>query len=420
MMQSNLKSPSTMPLAKVKPLIYRLINAIELEEVKWNSIGDGRSSLAMMYLYAGNALKDENLSQKGIHLVEEVFNGMDDKEQSILHRMDYYGGLCGFLSVLANLTKYELLEFDLSSIASLDELLADWACQQLVESNTDFFQGAMGVMNYFIQRLPNAEELGPDEYHLLQSLDLMLRLLPNLFETDDSGNYFIINQHYNRIDDRQEKEVNYGLAHGMCGVLLNVAALRLKGYFKESCDQILLPATKTILRLREKANPPSPFCFVGSLDMDNNRSVGYQMRMGWCYSDLNLVQLFIRLQKIYGKSLIPTEMMQDITQRLTSRKDFENTRLEDPFICHGYAGVSQYYRKLFHESGVKTFEEASKHWLLRSIQFYEEEDNQHFFTFDSERRRRNSSFFYGQVGVVLCLLSAIDAKFSNWSETILL
>ncbi|NUO03523.1 MAG: hypothetical protein HUU01_23155 [Saprospiraceae bacterium] len=404
---------------KITSLLDRLLDLIHQQPLTKDGLGLGRSSISLLNLYYGRFFDDEKYLEKGIRHIEEIFENITNQESSI-ETIDYYRGLIGFVLVMSHLKNHGFFDLDFEEFEEFDEAIFNWAYREINEGNIDFLAGSSGALCYFSDRLKGGSELSETSRATLSGyVGKLLASIWSLVENEETDRFFIVNRHYNKVDKRLEKEINYSLAHGMSGLLLNLLNLREQPEFEQTCDALLRPAIQTILSLQSSKEHPEPYFFINCLDNNSGKS-NYQQRIGWCYSDLNLLHVLFRAEKAYGPGFVPQSLLEAASIAVTNRKSHEHTMLDDPFLCHGYAGVAHYYLVLHQLTQKPVFKEASDYWMEHAIEFYETHDNAWFFTKEYTATGNCLSLFYGNVGVCLCLLSAIYPESSTWSEIILI
>ena len=403
------KEPGPPPLnEEIEKLVERLIHLMEAHPVSSDGLGSGRAGQAMVYFYYASSFGEKAYEEKGLVLLEQVFENIEAGSASI-KAPDFYGGVAGLLSVLNNLKKNNFLGIDLTDFDRLDEMVYEWAIGQLDKRNVDFFYGAMGVFCYFIERLP-------DEAIYLY-VDRMVAKLATLFD-DKAGCFAIVNAFYNKADKRYIEEINFSLAHGMASVILNLANLHNTGYEKNNIKDLIYNATEYLLRVTSADRPELPYCFVGSIDCDNKKT-SVQHRLGWCFSDLNILHLLYKASTVFPESGWE-KIAGSSAKVVVTRQTQEDTLVKDPFLCHGAAGVSHYYQVLYQLTGNDLFWQAQQYWLGETLNYFKDIDEKYFESEAYKKTGHIHSFFYGLPGVILCLIAARDPMYSNWSKIILL
>jgi hypothetical protein len=405
-METKAYSPSR--VSEAAAMLPRLVNLVEKAPIAGDSLSRGRAALSFLYFYYSCLEGNELYAKKGWMLLEEILQRIDEGTDQ-LDSFEFYRGSCGLMSVLNNLVENDLLLFDPDDLCPLDQQLFQWTMEEMNKGNFDFFAGATGSLTYFVDRYP--------EKTVIPYID---RIMAGLWSAMNArpGHFALINRFYNKADSRMSNEVNFGLAHGMSSVLLTLVTAYEKGYRSFEIDQIILRGTAFILTLTEKHKPLSPYSFIGTFDTDSGRT-SIQRRLGWCFSDLNVLHLLYRVLAVFPNENW-TLIADAAAAQVESRVSEEGTWLKDPFLCHGYAGVSQYYRVLHQLTGRPGFEKASEYWLGRTLDFFRSTPDDYFCSTEFSKRNGVHSFFYGLPGVILCLLTAVCPQTRTWSKIILL
>lgn len=393
----------------IKKLLERLFKLIETNPVKSDGLSNGKSGVALLYINYGTFVDNGEYGEKGLSYIEEVIQNIDNPN-SVLGAMNLYSGLCGFLEVLSALKRSELLDIDMAQFEKLDQLLYEWAMAELEKNNHDFLLGPMGCINYFINRMPDETCKGHLE-------NLLGQIVPKL-EGNLLGIYALTNAHYNHIDKRETNEINYGIAHGMASLMLNFIKLANAEKGFDWLKDVIKKCVEQFISFNEDQNLSYPKCFIGSVNCETNKST-FQNRLGWCFSDLNIIHILLEYQILsdtdkYG-SVIDTAI-----DGLVKRKDYSQTMIDDPYLCHGSIGIALYCRKLYLLSKDDRLKQAENFWIDHCVDFYDHVDDSYFYSAKFKEKNDISSFLYGPLGTCLCLMSLLDEDLSEWEKIILL
>ncbi len=404
---------------RVKVLLDRLINLIDSEQTKIESIDHeglslGSSSLILFYIYYGNYSKKTEYINKGFQLIIRTFsrfkNGTSTFEQS-----DYYSGLIGFFMVLSVLRKNEMLDIEDSVLTQYDELIADWTLTKIFENNIDFFMGAGGGITY----LNHVASYIEDKSFYIKKLGRAFEEIAKINNGAKSKKLYLGNNIYNNIEGNSSSKINFGMAHGISSIVLNAIQFKNSNVGNNKIIQLIDQYIDTVLFLRNEYEVVSPYCFVNEFDYKSHEEK-FQKRIGWCHSDLNILHNLMLYDKIKGRKFDVSEEINLAINLLQKRNSFETNAISDPFICHGYGGVAQYYLKLYEIHGNEGLKIQYDYYLKKTLEFYESHDDNHFFSSEFKKTNNNRSFFYGNVGVALVLISALDPSYKTWSELILI
>lgn len=390
-------------------LLQKIMHLINEASFVDDSLSFGRSGVALLNFYYGNYFNDATISSKGLELIETIVENLSEGRNQALATPDYFSGITGFLFVLNNLRENNLLETSVEDFAALDAMAFEWSRTQLQENNIDFFYGATSFLYYLCNNMQHETSA--------QYIDELVELLASRFSENDSR-YGIVNRTYNQMDNRQNAEINYSLAHGMISVLLTLTALWQKGYRKHNIDKLVKNTIDGLLALSETQESHGPVCFAGAVNMDTGQ-VLYQKRMGWCYSDINVIHLLYAAGKVFNEPQW-TAVANRHLAAVASRKTTEETLVTDPFLCHGSAGLFLYYQFLHSLAGEEVLLNTAEYWQEEALAYFERTSDEYFKSAEFNKTGHIHSLFYGLTGVALCLLSALDKKNSAWSSIIML
>lgn len=373
------------------------------------SLMSGLTGIALFFFYAGRATANAAYTKTGADLVDQVFDRLNRVEALNTKRMhSLCTGLCGIAFTMFHLRKYGFIDLAFEEeFSMLDEYLAEQARTDYKKGVSDFLHGPMGVYYYFLQRYPQ-EPLG-------RYLDGM---------TAD----FLAHARHNEqglrirnmvLEEVHENEYDLGLAHGMAGNILIFSKGEERGYQHPQLQTIISDALKYVKSMqRDQKGPLANSLFPSSvdetyaLDHDVNQN-NYQSRLAWCYGDLNLAWMFIKLGKQYGAAEL-YERGVAIGLDTAARNAYRDHLVGDIFFCHGSSGVSYFYRRLYEESGVPAFERASDHWMDHTLERFAR------FPATTANPKRAFSFLEGLPGLGLTFLPAGDKSNFSWDEILLL
>jgi lantibiotic biosynthesis protein len=393
---------------RITDLIYRLDDLLGAGDGRNNGLGYGAMGVALSKFYLGQALDASELTDQGLKIIEDILSTPANGRNAI-KSLNFVDGYSGLLSVLQNLSDNGLLEIDHDDFRNIETLIFEWAMEQIDNSNIDFFYGSIGAFACLIERRDSPN------YQIYNE-----KIVDALASKMASSKYnAIINNLYNQLDSRKATEINFSLAHGLSAVIVCLINLYQNGIKVGLIENIVGNFMTSMLELNQHYRSESPhIAFVGALDLADN-SPSFQKRLGWCYSDLNLIHILYKAGTAFGnQTWISTA--NEKASMLVARTSYEETMLNNPFLCHGYFGVSHYYLTLFNLTNQPVFKDASTYWLDKGLGFFDANDNSLFFTENYKKTSDLNSLFYGIPGVLLCLTTAINNDLKGWSKVILL
>ena len=392
---------------KIAATVHKLVAEVEKTPIADDSLGSGRSAIALMYFYYSGCFDKPVYAQKGLSLIEEIFGNLSAGNEQAFKSYDLFSGLTGMLAMLGTIKNNNLLEIDDNDLVQFDKMVYEWAMDELDNSNIDFFYGATGVLSYFEEqkKLP-----GNHQY-----IDCLVRKIVQLLTANDA---VIINKFYNKADERYEMEVNFSLAHGMVSLLNCMLDIYDSGFDKYDLREHVKKSIDYIVDISEKTELTAPYCFVNALNLDSKKVLN-QKRIGWCYSDLNILHLLYK-----GAQVLDNPVWKELADRhapvVAGRVSLADARVEDAFVCHGSAGLYEYYQSLYNLSGQAVFQKVSGHWLEEAIKFIDNTPKGFYTSKEFTSKAHVHSLFYGLTGVALCLMSAYNSNYSTWRSIIML
>ena len=385
---------------KCEKIIYEIANTIALRNNNLSSgiLGElGGTMLFFSYCdrYFGN---DVFMKANKDRCVDRVLYYLADNE---LVDFSYAFGISGLLYSINILEKENFIEIDLSEAYEKYDPVLNRYMQIMVEnSNLDFFYGAIGIGFYFLSRNDN------QNYQIISSLVDILEL--KIIKDEDRYWYT-----YPLTDNKP----NISLSHGMTSVAIFLSFVVKKGINKAKALRILQGLMKYILSQKVEFNE-NRCCYPSTFNghTDSNKS-----RLAWCYGDLGIALAFWHAYQVTGVPEWKQESLR-ILELSASRKEFVETGIYDAPVCHGIAGVSQIFRRMYFETQETLFAETNRYWISELLKIG---DNEGGFTFynpiENKFNQCDYSLLEGLSGIGLVLLSSISHKdFSSWDNSLLL
>src|SRR5258708_24431656 len=144
-----------------------------------HGLAGGTLGLSYYYFHAGKALGEDKLSQKGMTLLETLFDELNAGGKGIKGSF-LCDGAAGLGYVLNYLQNNDYIDFDVDNeLVDLDLFLFESALDLLESDNMDCLYGAMGIFYYFARR-----EQTPASNRYLN--ELSVRVLEKPVYTDHS------------------------------------------------------------------------------------------------------------------------------------------------------------------------------------------------------------------------------------------
>jgi lantibiotic biosynthesis protein len=203
----------------------------------------GSLGLALYYYNLYQAYGKQADADIAISYVESTLQKINDGYINILGH-SFCNGLAGLGYMIHELNKAELVDIDIhEEFAELDQMLYQTAKQQLQHSNQhDFLHGAMGIIYYFVSRLPDATIAGYT-YELVQ-------LFCDKAVYTEKGIWF---KNFVVKEDK-DAEINFSLSHGQSSFLIILALAYHKGITVEHIPLLLEKGVELLLHYKRAPN----------------------------------------------------------------------------------------------------------------------------------------------------------------------
>lgn len=282
----------------------------------------------------------------------------------------------------------------------IDMLLETEYIKQIKLNNLDYFEGASGILFYFLNR----------ENFPTKKLDRYIILFCKCILTHNKKeDWFELK--FDPKEKRIDNTINLGVPHGITGiVLLLLMAKEKRG---TDCDLIICNLLNLILSFETKS--PSHKLFNFPLVYRENRPDLFSS-IGWCYGDLmigySLLKsgILLKNKTYYNRGI-------DILLESIYRDNHYNEKL---ILCHGFPSLSHIYEEIYRITKNELFKNKSIFYKNISMQIfnnkyreYQSKHNDIFFT--------NPSIFTGFTGFLISLIKwNTNQTNDNWLKCLLL
>lgn len=206
--------------------------------------------------------------------------------------------------------------------------------------------------------------------------------------------------------------VNLGLAHGVPGVLVALAAASAVGN----------------TRALESVHPTAEWILTCDLGMeeghfpvfwppDDRRSLA---RSAWCYGDPGVASSFYVAGQ-YSNNQALREIGMRIAATAAHRLG-PSARVFDAGLCHGSAGLAHIFRRWFEWTGDERFAKAALHWYRTTLDYQRPGMGIGGFTaqMDESHHASHVGLLTGAAGVGLALLASVADQDPAWDRLLLL
>jgi lantibiotic biosynthesis protein len=390
--------------------VKKLLGIIEATEPKNDSLFSGRIGQILYYFYMFRYFEDERYADKGVELIETVLHNMDTQKSPYLLKPAFSYGLSGFGYVLSLLKDEGIIDIDFEQqLCDFDSIVYTKALEEIEKRNTDYLHGSLGVLLYLSRRLSNPKV---EKY-----LEDLVEALSKTAIRDSRGIRFE-NSHIARMNESDN--TNFGLAHGLCGILMILLKIHDKGICQTQIEELVtgginfMLSYKTPQDLERAKYSFFPLTINEKEPWDSEKNIEeYGSRLGWCYGDLNEILLLYTASKQFG-IMEWADMADEVGYNTLERKNRKETIVIDSHICHGSVGIAQYYKRFYQMTSLPMYEEAHQYWIERTLQFLEKESSDPVFISHA------GELLEGFLGISLGLISSVSEEDLKWDSVFLL
>ncbi|GEM_PF-5566406 len=208
----------------------------------------------------------------------------------------------------------------------LNKYVSDFSKEYLSRGNLDPLHGASSALIYY---------LDCNDVSLSKDLDFLVRGIIDQIKENNGVVY--------ALDKGKRDSLNFSVSHGLLGVLSLVARLNETVYAKTLYTNFVTQQFELALELLMD----SSYALKGELYPASKRNgqYYYSPRIAWCYGDLSSLIVLLRLS-VSLKYPQKTRELKELILNVLSRQDLAYSKVEDPFFCHGAAGILFLMRKI--------------------------------------------------------------------------
>ena len=286
--------------------------------------------------------------------------------------------------------------------ALIEDVIISSMEKDIGDNNYDFLHGVLGCGIYFLKK--NNE-------------NLIHRIIDFLFDTSISINDGNSICWKSRIDEKGKQGYNIALSHGMTSIILFLSYVVEKGIMNQKIYKLLYGGINYILSQEIDVKKFGSFFPSQSLE---NGDVISRSRLAWCYGDLGIAYSFWRAGKITSNEILKKKSI-EIFSYSTKRVTMESTGIIDAQLCHGSAGVSMIFRRMYLETSYDIFSKATDFWIDKTLKYACFSDGlAGYKTYTHPKWHLDYSLLSGVSGIGLMLLSYLQNDCQSWDKMFLL
>ena len=240
------------------------------------------------------------------------------------------------------------------------------------------------------------------------------------------GWYVPADDHLTRLsrDNYPEGHINYGLAHGITGVLASLIKLGQNGIneckVNEAINSILIEMDKV-----KYTSDNGIVYYPGMLEVNKYINEQYHdnknYRMSWCYGSISMLYILYRAYQYLGNNQMCDQVLREI--ELIASAGEKYWYLESPIICHGYAGTAHIFKKVYDITKSSKIQAALTVLINNILNVYNSNylygfrDVHYRFSKDKEYKiyEDKNTFLEGATGIISVLLEFLtNEEFTSY------
>lgn len=392
-------------------LIKHFRKIIVSQNLNNDSILNGNLGMVLYHTYY-HLTFNNNLSKKlMLSSIESIIDRIDQSESTLTNYL-YSNGLSGFGTIISNLSKQKLIYSDVNDLDIINDFVYRKSLEQIEQGNLEFLHGACGGLFFLSQNLHNQTVKQYADTLIEKIIDRCI--LKDYGIMIPSSNYFW----------NDKNSYNLSLSHGLCGFLLVLILFTNKGLSVNTAlinfiDQCVKSIMKLIKFPKYDQNSYSflPSFIPSNFNINDLNSIEQwpNSRLAWCYGDLGWVLLLYKFGKVTGNRHY-LSMADKIGLFTTNLKTIEETSLTSAQFCHGFSGVSVFYRRLYDIRNLRVYRNQSNYWASKAIiELKKERDKPHIENYEVD-----ITLLEGLIGSNLFLMSLYAKKRLDWTDYFLI
>lgn len=327
-------------------LLKGIAEALQLETTgTLPSLMKGNAGIGLFFTYYYLHTRDEAYLHKSRELTNDALSYLEKIEMPAM----FASGFPGIAWLVKHQANLGLLgkESDIL-LEDIDDYVYQALPAYLQSNKSDVFYGYAGLTLYLLER---------DTCHRPGAIAQVQQQLETSVQEVAVGAWW---------KNEKEEDLNFGLAHGLPGILKFICHLGSHGALNE---RLLYLLGKSAAWLSRQA-----FQTAGVSVFPNGIKPGQpppfaDSRLAWCYGDLGVALALVDAQKLVGDADL-YHFNDQLLDRLASRpvesaflKYDEELRCYDNCLCHGTAGITYLYFKLFLKTGHDGIYRRLQEWI---------------------------------------------------------
>lgn len=373
----------------------------------------GLSGISLFQFYYSKYLDIETNADIGVDIItnciEKINNGYDYPT--------FCNGIAGLGWACDHLEQEGFIEINADALLpQIDDYLHQCMINDFNSGNYDFLHGGVGYAFYFLKRYKstNSQELKDKYKSILIDFIGLIEALSESSGDDKIKWVTVLNI------KTGEKGSDLSLSHGMSSIIGILTKLHEIEKFRNKTEELLISAINYILSY--KSTNKNTLSIFPSTIPENDGVKQYNSRLAWCYGDLGFgIRLWYAAKTLNNEALKATAI--SIFKHAAQRTKKEETKVFDASICHGSYGNAQLFNRIYKETGLEEFHDATNFWVQDGIDKAIHEDGyagyKQYIGKDCEWQNE-TCVLDGIAGIGLVIIDQLANFETNWDECLMI
>lgn len=388
---------------RIEDAVSRILEALGSHRFSTNSLLSGRMGRALLTAGAIDSMVF------GGSRLEEIFHQDLDKitEFNNYESASYSNGIAGCLWFLSHLHGQRYIDRKELIDDEIYDSFFHQAIHMLDQGNYDPLHGAIGQVLFAL------EDQRPEQSDSLHTF--IDRLRARAIVDEQGARWRSVPAASS--PTANDFTINMGMAHGQSGIVAFLLKCRLRGIQSTALDRLLHQSTQFIMRTHADFSHPDIGIKMPAAIINGKYNVG--RKLAWCYGDLSSAYTAYRAASLLKKAGWKKKALTILTG-CASGSYVESYPMKDASFCHGTAGASYIFGKLFKETGLPEFKRASTKWLTATLDFGNQAGRSAgFLYFNGKKLEANFGLLEGISGIGLVLLAHLrefEPESTGWDS----
>jgi lantibiotic biosynthesis protein len=315
------------------------------------SLGNGDPGVALFLHYYGTAVGDTACLDTASELMRSALQIVSESRLA----PGLYVGFTGAAWGLAHLARVADGRYEAEGLESFDDVLWQLLVTRGGGCYYDLIGGLAGLAVYALEReTPRADQCLERIVELLDQQALVradeITWLTPALELSPAQRPRYPNGCF-----------DFGLAHGVPGVVSTLAAIRRRGIAEAATERLCRGAVRWMLRRRLPEQEKSRYPARVGLDGECSPS-----RLAWCYGDIGIAMALAAAASALNEPEWEEESLS--TARHAAAVTQDGAGVVDASLCHGAAGLAHFFNRLANRHADVTVRAASLSWFRATLE----------------------------------------------------